>query len=362
MTTEAELLLNKGIDALVLSVEHFNRPFDQGRTTSVLILMDHAFEMLLKASILHRGGNIHESGEPHTIGFDACIRRALSQGQIKFLSEDQAITVRAINNQRDAAQHYLNNISEQQLYIHVQSGFTVFKDILQLVFDHELVSYLPNRVLPVSTLLPTDLHTLFATQVDEVRKLFHQGVVSQPEVEARLRPLVILDATLAGDNNQPSISLIKDATTKIMSGQSWESIFPDAAVVQLATEGNGLPLNLRMTKQEGLPIYRSNDHLQGLPFVERRVNELDFYNLGLKDLSLHVKLSPPKTTVMVRYLKLEGDATYFKEIMIGKMKVKRYSQHAIKAIKEAIDRESVDNIWQKHRPKPKLARKNGRSL
>jgi len=172
MMTEAELLLGKAIDALILGVEHFNRPSDRGRTTTVLILIDHAFEMLLKASILHRGGAIHEPGEANTIGFDTCIRRALSDGRIRFLSEDQAITMRAINNQRDAAQHYLNDMSEQQLYLHAQSGFTLFGDIIMMVFDRELVSYLPSRVLPISTLVPTNLQTLFDSEIGEIKKLY----------------------------------------------------------------------------------------------------------------------------------------------------------------------------------------------
>ena len=58
MKGEARLLLEKACDSLLLGIEKFNCPFERGRLTSVLISLDHAFEMLLKASILHRGSRI----------------------------------------------------------------------------------------------------------------------------------------------------------------------------------------------------------------------------------------------------------------------------------------------------------------
>ena len=47
---------------------HFNRPWDRGRTEAVLILLDHSFEMLLKAAIRHRQGKIRRPREKQTIG------------------------------------------------------------------------------------------------------------------------------------------------------------------------------------------------------------------------------------------------------------------------------------------------------
>ena len=60
MKRETKYLLAKATDSLVISIEHFNRPWDRGRVDAVLIFLDHAFEMLLKAAILHRGGNLVE--------------------------------------------------------------------------------------------------------------------------------------------------------------------------------------------------------------------------------------------------------------------------------------------------------------
>lgn len=131
MKKEVKMLLEKATDSLILSIELFNRPQEQCRHTGALILLDHSFEMILKAAIIHRNGKIRDKrNNKNTIGFDACLRIAVSNGNIKFLTEEQALVAQAINGLRDAAQHYILQISEQQLYVHMQSGVTLFSDIL----------------------------------------------------------------------------------------------------------------------------------------------------------------------------------------------------------------------------------------
>jgi hypothetical protein len=106
MKKEVKILQAKGVESLMLSIELFNRPSDSGRTHGVLIFLDHAFEMLFKAIILHRGGRIREPRAKQTIGFDASVRKGLSDAKLKFLVDNQALTVQMINSLRDAAQHH----------------------------------------------------------------------------------------------------------------------------------------------------------------------------------------------------------------------------------------------------------------
>jgi hypothetical protein len=170
MKKEARLLLEKAVDSFVLSIEHFNRPSNLGRTSTVLILMDHSFEMLLKASILHKGGRIRKPRERQTIGFAECVRAGLD-GRVKFLDSDQALTLQMINSLRDAAQHHLIDVSESQFYMHAQSGVTLFRDILKDIFTQELSTRMPERVLPVSTTPPATLSALFDNEISVIQKL-----------------------------------------------------------------------------------------------------------------------------------------------------------------------------------------------
>jgi hypothetical protein len=43
------MLSEKAGDSLLLGIEKFNCPFERGRVTSVLIALDHAFEMLFES-------------------------------------------------------------------------------------------------------------------------------------------------------------------------------------------------------------------------------------------------------------------------------------------------------------------------
>jgi hypothetical protein len=71
MRKEARLFKNKAVDALVLAIETFNRPYDRGGADSVVRDLSHAFEMLMKAAIVERGGRIRESRATQTIGLPA---------------------------------------------------------------------------------------------------------------------------------------------------------------------------------------------------------------------------------------------------------------------------------------------------
>ncbi|MGH9194446.1 MAG: DUF3644 domain-containing protein, partial [Acidimicrobiia bacterium] len=348
MKREAKLLLEKSCDSLVLSIELFNRPHDRGRVSGTLIHLDHGFEMLLKSAILHRGGRMREKRAKATIGFDACVRRSLSDGKIRFLTDEQALLLQTINGLRDAAQHHLLEISEGQLYVHVQSGVTLFRDLLKSVFDRDLALHLPKRVLPISSSVPTDLATLFDSEVAEIKKLLRPGRRRQIEAMARLRPLAILGATIQGEKTQPSDSDLRRIGKDLSKGTNWSEVFKGASAVEISTDGAGPSLSLRLSKKEGIPIQLVAEGTPGASVVAvKRVDELGFYNLGANQLAKKVGLTMPKAVAVVDYLGLRDDPDCYKEIKIGKSLFKRYSQKTVDAIKATLSKENADEIWAK---------------
>mgnify|MGYP001197203540 CR=1 FL=1 len=350
MKREVKLLLDKAVDSLILAIELFNRPHDRGRITSTLILVDHSFEMLLKAAILHRRGRIREKRAKETISFDACVRRSLSDCKIKYLTEEQALTLQMINGLRDAALHHLLEISEDQLYIHVQSGVTLFRDLMKNVFGQDLADQLPIRVLPISTSPPTDITTLFDSEINDVKKLLQPGRRRKIEAISRLRPLAILDATIRGEKGQPSNTDLKRIIQEIIQDKDWKDVFPGAAAIEIATEGAGPKLSLRLSKKEGIPIHLVPEGTPGASVVAvKRVNELDFYSLGAKQLAEKIGLTTPKMLAVVDHLKLRKDPECYKEFKIGSQLHKRYSPNAIDKIKKALEMESADEIWVKRK-------------
>jgi hypothetical protein len=352
MKREARLLLEKACDSLVLSIELFNRPHDRGRVSSTLIQLDHGFEMLMKAAILHRGGKIREKRAKETIGFDACVRRSLSDGNIKYLTEEQTLVLQTINGLRDAAQHHLLDISEGQLYIHMQSGLTLFRDLLKSVFVQDLASHLPTRVLPVSTLPPTDLATLFDSETTEIKKLLAPGRRRRIEAMARLRPLAILNATIQGEKGQPSDAELRRVGREVSAGRIWTELFKGASAVELAAEGTGPSLSLRISKKEGIPIHLVAEGTPGASVVAvKRVDELGFYSFGATHLAEKLGVTMPKAVAVVDHIGIRSDPECYKEIKIDKSVFKRYSQKAVEKLLTALEKESADEIWAKHHQK-----------
>jgi hypothetical protein len=348
MRREAKLLLEKACDSLVLSIELFNRPNDRGRISSTLILLDHAFEMLLKAAIVERGSRIREKRANETIGFDACVRRALSTEHVRFLSDEQALVLQTINRLRDAAQHHLLNASEGQLYVHIQSGVTLSRDILKVVFKQELTTHLPIRVLPVSTSPPTTLTALFESEVDEVKKLLKPGKRRQVEAMARLRPLAILDAAVQGKKGQPSDAELRSIGRKVHAGVPWTDAFKGASAIEISTDATGPSLSLRIAKKEGIPIQIVTEGTPDSSVVAiQRVNELDIFSLGAKQISEKMDISMPKLIAIIEHFGIRRMKDCYKEFKVGSQTHKRYSPKALDAIRKGLTTESIDEVWRK---------------
>lgn len=336
----------------MLAVEHFNRPSDLGRVEAVLIFLDHSFEMLLKSAILERGGRIREPRAKQTHGFEKCIRIALTDGRVRFLSDEQALTLQAINGLRDAAQHHVVDVSEGHLYVLAQAAVTLFRDILNSVFSKSLYDYFPERVLPVSPRPPTDLTALFDSEVAEIRELLSPGSRKAIDARAKLRGLAILEGAVSGDNHQPTPAELKKLCSKLKGGQGWQDIFPGVASLCIDTSAEGARINLRISKKEGVPIKLISETEGGTGVVAiKRVNETDFYTHTLQSLSNHVGLGRNKLLAVIRELDLQNDEEFFKLVRVGKVESKLYSQKAIAKLKGELPNLDIEEIWQRRRPR-----------
>jgi hypothetical protein len=350
MKKEVKHLYQKALDSLILSIELFNRPNDSGRVHGVLIFLDHSFEMLLKAAILHKGGKIKERGAKETIGFSTCIRRCFSDGGIKFLCEEDVLTLQSLNGLRDAAQHYTLEMSEQHLYFQAQAGITLFRDLTSRVFNIDLKTYLPIRVLPISTSPPMEIHAFFDSEIRDIKKLLQPTSRKRLEALEKLRALAIVENSIEGIESQPSDIELKNLAEKIKIGGSWGNLFPGVSKLSFTQNGYGPSLDLRIVKQEGVPIQIVPEGTPGAAVLAiKRVNELDYYNLGRDQLAKLLKLTGPKTTAAISHFKIKNDPDCFKQIKIGKTIFDRYSQKTIKKLSEALLEKSIEDIWLEYK-------------
>lgn len=350
MKKQAKLLFEKAVDSLILSISHFNNPWDRGRKEAVLILLDRAFELLLKAIILHKGGKIREAYERETIGHEKCVRKCISQSEVKCLTEEQGLTIQIINSFRDAAQHDIVELSEQELYMYSQAGVTLFRDLLRQEFKEELTIYMPERVLPVSTEPPRDLHTMVEVDFREIKKLLKTNSRRQIEAKSKLKSLAIVEASLEGVRSQPDEFELRKMVRDVKEGKSWQDIFPGVASLQLETTGTGINVDIRITKKEGDAVHLVPEGTPGATVLAvKRVNELDYYSLGAKKLADKVGLTLYKLLALICHLKLQESEEYFKVIKIGSQIHKRYSQKAYKAVMAAFENIDMEEVVRNYK-------------
>lgn len=351
MKKEAKHLFQKAIDSLTLSIELFNRPNDCGRVHGVLIFMDHSFEMLLKAAIIDQGGKIKDKGAKDTIGFSACIRKGYSDSIIKFLNEEEVLTLQSLNGLRDAAQHYTLEMSEQHLYFQAQAGLTLFRDIVLKVFEIDLKTELPVRVLPLSTTPPMDIHAFFSTEVSDIRRLLTPNGRKKLEATEKLRALAIMENSIQGNESQPSDVELKILTDKLVKGSDWDQIFPGVSTLSFTQNGYGPSLDLRITKLDGVPVTIVPEGTRGSAVLAiKRVNELDYYNLTMTDLCGKTKVGQNKLLAAIKELKIQENNDAYKAIKLSSQIHKRYSPLALDILKRELPQMDIDDVWQRNRP------------
>lgn len=351
-------LIDRAIDSLTLSIELFNRPAETGRHHSVLILLQHAFEMLLKATILQRTGSIHAKGEKYTYSFDKCLT-VMSQ-ELKILKEDERATLSILDAQRDQAAHYYIEISEDVLYVHAQSGATLFDELLKRTFSMSLADSLPSRVLPVSTRPPRDLAFLLNSELAEVDRLLAAGTRQGAHAAAKLRTiLAFTSGAKQGEGERVSESQIEAAISKRRKSQEWSVILPEIAQLTLSTDGTGIPISMRIAKEAPLSfkIAKPGDTIEGT-LLKQEIDPWSVFTMGRNDLATKLGISGPKTHALIYELNIQSDNECYRELRRKSQIFKGYSMKALTRLRGALKTVNMDQIWQKHRSKLSNAASN----
>ena len=190
---EARVLRKKALSSLTAATTALNSPVDDGRVTLVLLSLQHAFEMLLKAALVQNGVSVFDKKLGRSLGFEKCVNLAEGNSAIK-VTKDEAGTLRTIDAMRDDEQHWFNEVSEQLLYVHARAAITLFDELLQRVFGEHLADYLPTRVLPISTDPPRDLDVLIDEEYSQIAGLLKPGRRARHQARARIRTLLAMEA------------------------------------------------------------------------------------------------------------------------------------------------------------------------
>lgn len=353
-------LIDKSIESLTLAIELFNRPTEVARTHGVLILLQHAFEMLLKACILQKTGSIHDKGQQYTYGFDRCL--SIATEQLKIISSDERATLSILDAQRDQAAHYYIDMSEDVLYVHAQSAVTLFNDVLRNVFGVALSERLPSRILPISIRPPRDMVALFASELAEVDRLLSAGKRQGATAAARLRTILAFTVGSREGGQRVSEKEIDSAISKRRRNNDWDTILPEVAQLRLSTDGSGIPITMRISKDAPIAVRvaKPGEDVVGT-VIKQQIDPWDVFTMSRDDLAKKLGITPPRTHALIYELKLQADAECYKELRKKSQIFKGYSKKALDILRNALNELDIEEVWQRHRTKlVGTAKKKGR--
>lgn len=342
------MLKQKALDSLIFTIEAFNSPHEAGRHTRVMLHLQHAFEMLLKAALVQtKDKRVFDSETGRSIGFERCLRLAAENELIK-LGESDAGTLRAIDAMRDDEQHWFNLVSEQLLYLHARAGVTLFDELLRRVFGEHLADRLPSRVLPLSVDPPRDLAIVLDEEYNQISALLQPGRRAGHEARARLRTLLAMEAHIEPDTRVSD----KDVTRverAIRDGRPRDQVFPRLEDIATAIDGEGVHVVVHFTKKQGAPVRYESDESVPVAGI-REVDLLKKYHRPAKELAEALGISASRSTALRRHLQIDSDGSNSHLFELGAVRQRRYSDNAHRLMRETIDTVDMDAVWNAHTP------------
>ncbi|MBJ9673388.1 hypothetical protein [Burkholderia gladioli] len=339
---DARTLKSKAIASLRRGLEAFNSHDEQGRTESVLLYFQHCSEMLIKAILVQKSKTVFDNKKGTSIGLERAINLSLSYN---YITSAQAGSIRSIDAMRDAAQHWMIIVPEDALYINCRALITTADELLQTHLDDSLAENIPTRVLPLSTLPLTDFDTLIDREYTQITELLGPKKRARDEARGRIRTLLAMEAHVS-DTVSVSERDIDRIERAIKIGTEVERVFPRLMTLASDVSGEGPTIKVRITKKEGPPIrYISGDD----PEAAAAIREVDLqkkYYISPKQLAIQLGLSTNRCKALRTHLNIDSNASNVMVFEFGSQKHPRYSDNALRILKESNTPEIVDLAWR----------------
>lgn len=335
-----------------MAMNAFNSPYDDGRPTVVLLHLQHAFEMLLKAALFQQGVKVFDKRSGRSIGFEAAINQSRQIVPLK-LTEDEAGTLRAIDALRDDEQHWFNDVPEGLLYLHSRAAITLFDEIEFRTFNKRLADHLPDRVLPVSTEPPQDILTLVDSEYSNIASLLKPGRRARGDARAKIRTILALEGHVSEDV-RVSDSDVNRVEKGIKQGKSRHDVFPGLNPLNADISGEGVTVQVRIVKQtDALPVRLVHDENPEAPVDAAAIRQVDLqkkFHWSPADLAEKLGITTPRSTALRDHLGIDDDPGCRHVFIFGSQRLPRYSDNALTRMRDAVDNQDMKTIWRGHRP------------
>lgn len=342
---EAKTLKSKAIASLKRGLEAFNNHDDDGRPEIVLLMLQHSSEMLTKALLVQKGQSVFDNEKGTSIGIERALNIAQSKG---WISAAQAGSIRVIDAMRDQAQHWMIVVAEDALYINARALITTLDEILTEHFQDTLADNLPVRVLPLSTQPLPDFLMLVNREYAQIRDLLAPGRRARDEARGRITALLAMEAHVCEEVavSKRDLDRIEEA---IKMNEPVERVFPRLLTLSTNIEGEGPTIRIRITRDTDAPAIRyvSGDDPEGAAAI-REVDLQKKYHWSPSALAAKLELSANKAKAVRDYLRIDENPANVMVFEFGSQKHPRYSDNALRVIREAITPKLVEQAWFEH--------------
>lgn len=308
-----------------------------------MLMLAHSLEMLLKAVIYEMRGQIRDRGEQYSFKFGRCIN--IAHSDLGCIESSDLPILWAIKQDRNAAAHDYIAFSEDLLWLHVRSGVTVFSKVLKLAFEEDLPDSIPSRVIPISSLPPTDARALIEREMNDISAMLKPGLRQSDTARARIRPLLALDGATTGREDSPTEIELDRAVRAFKSGKNWIDVFPGLAMLEIATaRGSGADeVQLRISKEGEGPLVRlARPGEEHGALLYRKSDPFDEYGIKLSDFGRRLDASQNDGYALIWFLRLKDDAAayYCRKTKAGNIQFQGLSARALDIARKEIAKPS----------------------
>lgn len=346
MKASARELHRKALSSMRTAITAFNSPHDDGRSTAVLLHLQHAFEMLLKAALVQSGVKVFDKDTERSIGFESAVRQAQQLPGAK-VKDTEAGTLRAIDALRDDEQHWYTEVPEAMLYLHARAAVTLFDDLLHRAFKQRLADHLPSRVLPISTQPPEDFQTLVDSEYTKIAELLKPGRRQRDRARARIRALLAMEAH-SDDDAKVSNSAVNRIERGVKVGKTRDELLPNLAGVGADISGDGLTVQVRFSRTEGLPVR----YVTGVDANEATaIEEVDLqrkYHWTPSGLAQKLKVDTTRAKLLREHLGIDPNGADSHDFKFNKTRHRGFSDNALTKMRRALVELDIDAIVESH--------------
>lgn len=331
---EARTLKAKALCSLRRAVTAFNSCDEDGRVTCVLLHLQHAAEMLLKAILVQHRVEVFDPKKQTSIGYEKCVN--LGTQHAKFTPQEAGL-LRAIDAFRDAEQHWMIIVPEDIMFLHARGFITTFDDLLKRVLEDVLAAHLPVRVLPMCTQPPVSFDILVDREYSVIRDLLTPGRRQRDAARGRIRTLLAMESHVAEDA-QISEADINRIERAIRIGKPRADVFPRLGELDTQLSGEGAAITVRWTKKvgEGAPVrFIAADD----PTEAAAVREIDLqkrFHMSATKLASRLALSTHQSHALRQKLGIDADSQCRHIFTFGRSKHQMFSETAFKLMRAAL--------------------------